>query len=164
MAINDNVLNASFRYNVKKVISCLSTCIYPDTTTYPIDETMIHNGPPHTSNYGSCNRGYNESRGGLFTSVILCNVFGPHDNFDASASHVIPALIRRMDDEIQKEVTIKQAAEQIARALGYSGRIVYDTSKPDGQLKKTASNRKLRALCKDFQFTPFESAIADTVH
>ena len=33
-------------------MSCLSTCIFPDKTTYPIDETMIHNGPPHDSNFG----------------------------------------------------------------------------------------------------------------
>ena len=37
---------------VKKCVSCLSTCIFPDKTTYPIDETMVHNGPPHTSNFG----------------------------------------------------------------------------------------------------------------
>ena len=37
---------------VTKLVSCLSTCIFPDKTTYPIDETMIHNGPPHPSNEG----------------------------------------------------------------------------------------------------------------
>lgn len=41
MQINDNVLTLSFEYNVKKVVSCLSTCIFPDKTTYPIDETMV---------------------------------------------------------------------------------------------------------------------------
>jgi hypothetical protein len=30
----------------------LSTCIFPDKTSYPIDETMVHQGPPHDSNYG----------------------------------------------------------------------------------------------------------------
>ena len=34
------------------MVSCLSTCIFPDKTTYPIDETMLHNGPPHQSNFG----------------------------------------------------------------------------------------------------------------
>jgi len=50
--INDNVLQASYEHDVQKVVSCLSTCIFPDKTTYPIDETMIHNGPPHDSNFG----------------------------------------------------------------------------------------------------------------
>lgn len=48
--INTNVLKVCHEIKVKKVISCLSTCIFPDKTTYPIDETMLHNGPPHSSN------------------------------------------------------------------------------------------------------------------
>ncbi|KAK4474215.1 hypothetical protein MN116_000034 [Schistosoma mekongi] len=52
MLINENVLSSSHAVGAKKVISCLSTCIFPDRVSYPIDETMIHNGPPHDSNYG----------------------------------------------------------------------------------------------------------------
>ena len=44
MAINDNVLSLAKEFKVEKVVSCLSTCIFPDKTTYPIDETMVHNG------------------------------------------------------------------------------------------------------------------------
>ena len=39
--INDNVLSLSHKYKVKKVVSCLSTCVFPDKTVYPIDETMV---------------------------------------------------------------------------------------------------------------------------
>ncbi|XP_028044131.1 GDP-L-fucose synthase [Bombyx mandarina] len=220
MSINDNILQACHKYNVKKVVSCLSTCIFPDKTTYPIDETMVHNGPPHSSNFGYSyakrmidvlNRGYNESYGCMFTSVIPCNVFGPYDNFSLESSHVIPALIRRMDDAMQKgdptftvmgsgkplrqfiysldlaelfiwvlrnynsiepiilsvdekdEVTISRVAEMIKRAHGYGGDIVYDTTRADGQYKKTASNTKLRTLYEDFEFTPFDKAIDETV-
>ena len=42
MKINDNVLHVSYEFGVKKVVSCLSTCIFPDKTTYPIDETMVN--------------------------------------------------------------------------------------------------------------------------
>lgn len=52
LLINDNVLHTSYEYKVKKVVSCLSTCIFPDKTTYPIDENMVHSGPPHDSNFG----------------------------------------------------------------------------------------------------------------
>lgn len=52
MKMNDNILELSHKFNVKKLVSCLSTCIFPDKTTYPIDETMVHNGPPHASNFG----------------------------------------------------------------------------------------------------------------
>jgi len=50
--INDNVLHCAHVSKCEKVLSCLSTCILPDKTTYPIDETMIHDGPPHESNMG----------------------------------------------------------------------------------------------------------------
>lgn len=39
--INDNVLHSAYECGVQKVVSCLSTCIFPDKTTYPIDETMV---------------------------------------------------------------------------------------------------------------------------
>ena len=52
MLINDNIMECCRIYGVKKLVSCLSTCIFPDKTTYPIDETMLHNGPPHDSNLG----------------------------------------------------------------------------------------------------------------
>lgn len=107
LQINDNVLQTAHERNVKKVVSCLSTCIFPDKTTYPIDETMVHNGPPHVSNYGYSyakrmidvlNKGYFDQHGRIYTSVIPCNVFGPFDNFRPDASHVIPGLMRRLYD------------------------------------------------------------------
>jgi hypothetical protein len=104
VAINDNVLHWSKEYGVQKVVSCLSTCIFPDKTTYPIDETMIHNGPPHPSNEGYAyakrmidvvNRCYKEQYGCNFTSVVPTNIFGPHDNFNISDGHVLPGLMHK---------------------------------------------------------------------
>jgi len=111
MAINDNVLNTAYETGVRKVVSCLSTCIFPDATTYPIDETMVHSGPPHDSNFGYSyakrmidilNRAFNqklmsaEEPHRVFTSIVPCNIFGPWDNFDQAESHVIPGLIHKM--------------------------------------------------------------------
>ncbi|KAJ3161147.1 hypothetical protein HDU86_007769 [Geranomyces michiganensis] len=102
--MNDNVLRAAHEYKVQKVVSCLSTCIFPKDTPYPIDESMVHNGPPHDSNYGYAhakrmidvaNRAWNEQYGSKFTSVIPTNIFGPHDNFNLHDSHVIPGLLHR---------------------------------------------------------------------
>lgn len=50
--INDNVLYNAHLAGVQKVISCLSTCVYPDKVEYPLDETKIHLGLPHESNFG----------------------------------------------------------------------------------------------------------------
>merc|ERR1711998_465559 len=104
VAINDNILDCSREFKVTKVVSCLSTCIFPDKTSYPIDETMIHNGPPHPSNEGYAyakrmidvqNRCYKEQYGCNFTSVIPTNIFGPHDNFNIEDGHVLPGLIHK---------------------------------------------------------------------
>ena len=104
MKMNDNILACSHKYGVQKLVSCLSTCIFPDKTTYPIDESMVHSGPPHPSNFGYSyakrmidvqNRAYHEQHGCQFTSIIPCNVFGPHDNFNVQQGHVIPGLINK---------------------------------------------------------------------
>ncbi|CAE6450828.1 unnamed protein product [Rhizoctonia solani] len=102
--INDNVLETSHQIKVKKLISCLSTCVFPDKVEYPLDENKIHLGPPHESNFGYAhakrmvdvqNHAYNEEFGDNFTSAIPTNVFGPYDNFDLEDSHVIPGLIHK---------------------------------------------------------------------
>jgi GDP-L-fucose synthase len=127
MHINDNVLQTSFETGVRKVVSCLSTCIFPDKTTYPIDENMIHLGPPHPSNFGYSyakrlidisNRAYHEQHGCLFTAIIPCNVFGPHDNFSLQSSHVIPALIRKLHDAIEEGKSSESPEKTVFTVLG----------------------------------------------
>ena len=103
MLININVLKVCHELSVEKVISCLSTCIFPDKTTYPINETMLHNGPPHDSNdaYAYAKRmldiqskAYHKT-GKQFSCVIPTNIYGEHDNYSLTNGHVIPALIHR---------------------------------------------------------------------
>jgi len=219
MEMNTNIFEASHKYRVKKLVSCLSTCIFPDKTIYPIDETMLHNGPPHYSNFGYSyakrmldvfNKVYNEEHGCLFISVIPCNIFGPHDNFNIIDGHVIPGLINKAyeakrngtpleiwgtgkplrqfiySEDVAKlyiwtlreyeeidpimlttdetdEISIKDVASMILEANDFKGEVKYLTHKPDGQLRKMASNAKLRKYLPEFQFTPIRKAINDTV-
>ena len=102
--INTNVLEASRQCGVKKVVSMLSTCIYPDQCKYPLSETDIHNGPPHYSNYAYAHakrmldiqsKAYREQYGCNYVTVVPNNLFGKYDNFDLENSHVLPALIRK---------------------------------------------------------------------
>lgn len=104
ISINTNVLKACHLSGVKKVVSCLSTCIFPDKTTYPINETMLHSGPPHKSNdaYAYAKRlleiqskAYQEQYDKDFICVIPTNIYGINDNYSLSDGHVIPALIHR---------------------------------------------------------------------
>jgi GDP-L-fucose synthase len=103
--INYNVIKCAHDYKVKKLIACLSTCIFPNNIEkYPITEEMLHNGPPHDSNdaYAYSKRMleihcriYRESFGDSFICVSPTNVYGPHDNFDLENGHVLPVLIHK---------------------------------------------------------------------
>ena len=102
LMINYNVVKCSHYYKVEKLISCLSTCIFPDKVEYPIDESMLHNGPPHNSNdaYACAKRmleiqckAYRENYGDNFICVTPTNIYGHHDNFDLENGHVLPSLI-----------------------------------------------------------------------
>jgi len=104
LIINYNVVKCCHDYKVEKLISCLSTCIFPDNVTYPIDETFLHNGPPHYSNYAYAyskrmleihSNVYRENYGDNFICVSPTNVYGPYDNFDLEDGHVLPALIHK---------------------------------------------------------------------
>jgi GDP-L-fucose synthase len=104
LQINYNVVKCCHEYKVTKLVACLSTCIFPDKTTYPINETMLHDGPPHNSNdaYAHAKRmldiqckAYRENYGCNFQCIIPTNIYGPHDNFHLEDAHVIPALIHK---------------------------------------------------------------------
>jgi len=222
VTLNNNVLRAALECGAKKCVSCLSTCIFPDKTTYPINETMLHDGPPHSSNEGYAyakrmidvaNRAYSiqyKERGVCFTSVIPTNVYGPHDNYHLQDSHVIPGLIHKAYLAKQKgesltvagtgtplrqfiysvdlgrlfvwvarsydesdpiilsvdpadEISIKDVAQAVNDAVGVPGEMKFDTTKADGQFKKTADNAKLRKALPEFKFTPFSEGIKESV-
>lgn len=104
LLINLNVIKCCHELKVKKLISCLSTCIFPDKISYPANEEMIHDGPPYKSHEGYAyakrlleiqSRLYNKQYNDNFICVIPTNIYGPNDNFSLENSHVIPSLIHR---------------------------------------------------------------------
>ncbi len=104
LQMNMNVLKVSHELKIKKVISCLSTCIFPDKTTYPINEEMLHNGAPHHSNdtYAYAKRmlevqskAYQEQYGDDFICIIPTNIYGENDNYSLENGHVVPSLIHK---------------------------------------------------------------------
>jgi len=105
--INQNVLHAAYLGGATKVISLLSTCVYPDAPyiNYPLTEDQLHMGPPHSSNFGYSyakrmvdvlSRAYRQQYGCNFITAIPNNLYGQNDNFDLENSHVIPALMRKI--------------------------------------------------------------------
>jgi GDP-L-fucose synthase len=102
--MNANVLEAAKLTGVNKVVSFMSTCVFPAEATYPLTIDQIHNGEPHPTNYAYGyakrmlevqSRAYREEYGCNFITAIPCNIYGPNDNFNLDSSHVIPALIHK---------------------------------------------------------------------
>ena len=109
--MNTNILDASYKFGVKKVVSLLSTCIYPDNSTYPLTEDQIHAGPPHESNYGYAyakrmldihTKTLRQQYGKNYICAIPNNLYGENDNFNLNNSHVIPAIIRKIYEAKQE--------------------------------------------------------------
>jgi GDP-L-fucose synthase len=111
--INENILFVCKKYGIKRGIFCLSSCIYPcNPSRFPMDESMIHESPPHHSNEGyayakrmlelQC-RQYNKAYGTEYICVIPVNLYGPHDNFSIKNGHVIPAIMNRFHGEKAKK-------------------------------------------------------------
>jgi len=104
LLLNYNLLENAYRLNIKRVICCLSTCIFPDGLNKVLTENDLHLGEPHISNYGYAYakrmmevlcRLYNETPGFNYQCIIPTNIYGPHDNFNLNDSHVIPSLIHK---------------------------------------------------------------------
>jgi len=102
--INTNVIEACRKFGIKKLVTFLSTCVFPDKIEYPLTESKIHIGPPHHSNHAYAyskrmadiqTRAYREQYGLNYTCVIPTNIYGPNDNFSIKNGHVIPSLIHK---------------------------------------------------------------------
>jgi len=102
--MNTNVLEAARIAGVKKVVSFLSTCVFPADAEYPLTPDQIHKGEPHPSNYAYAyakrmlevqSRAYRDQYGCNFVTVVPCNIYGPHDNYNLDSGHVIPSLIHK---------------------------------------------------------------------
>ena len=106
--INTNVLQHCHQFNVSKVISILSTCIYPDIVdTYPMKEEVLFNGPPPPDNFAyamskrcmatqmdSYVKQYNKQ----WSYLIPCNLYGEYDKYEEHHSHFVSALIKKIHE------------------------------------------------------------------
>jgi len=106
--MNTLIVEYSRRFNVKKFIGVLSTCIYPDTAKkYPMDESMLHEGPPTLTNfsYGYSKRSmgaqidaYNQQYNLNYQYLIPCNLYGIEDKDDENKSHFLTSLIKKIHE------------------------------------------------------------------
>jgi len=106
--INTNVLKHCHQFNVSKVISILSTCIYPDVVdVYPMKEEVLFNGPPPPDNfaYAMSKRcmatqmdSYVKQHNKKWSYLIPCNLYGEHDKYEEHHSHFVSALIKKIHE------------------------------------------------------------------
>lgn len=108
LMIQSNVINSAFNFGVKKLVFLGSSCIYPALSPQPIREEYLLTGLLEETNEAyaiakiagiklceSYNRQYSKSHGVDFRAIMPTNLYGPGDNYHASDSHVIPALLRK---------------------------------------------------------------------
>ena len=216
--INTNVIESARKHNVKKLVSFLSTCVFPDNIEYPITEKKIHLGEPHSSNYPYAYakrmadiqiRAYREQYGLEYVSVIPTNIYGPNDNFSLESGHVIPMLLHKMynaqrdntdfvvwgsgtplrefiySKDIAKlsewaldnynesepiifsnsnEISIKDLVDLLVNEFNFKGKVIFDKTKPDGQFRKPSDNSKLKSYLPNFEFTPIEQGLKETIN
>jgi len=106
--INTNLLKHCHQFNVSKVISILSTCIYPDVVdTYPMKEEILFQGPPPPDNfaYAMSKRcmatqmdSYVKQHNKQWSYLIPCNLYGEHDKYEEHHSHFVSALIKKIHE------------------------------------------------------------------
>lgn len=215
--INTNVLESARLAGSTKLISFMSTCVFPDKCSYPLSEKDLHNGPPHPSNFGYAyakrmlevqSSAYRKEWNCNYIVAIPTNIYGPNDNFSLTEGHVVPALIHKTylakkngtdlsiwgsgtplrefvySDDIARlalwaienysadtpiiltsgiEVSIRELTEVVARKMKFEGNLVFDSGKLDGQYRKPSDPTKLNNYLPDFQWTPLEEGIAQTV-
>jgi GDP-L-fucose synthase len=122
LMIESNIIHASYRHGVKKLMFLGSSCIYPKHAPQPMKEEYLLTGllEPTNEPYAiakiagikMCDA-YNRQHGTNFMSVMPTNLYGLGDNYDLENSHVLPALIRKMH-----EAKIQNAKEVVVWGTG----------------------------------------------
>jgi len=104
LEIQTNVIDASYRTGVKRLLFLGSSCIYPKLAPQPIKEEYLLTGPLEATNRAYALAkiagiemcwSYNRQYGTRYLAAMPTNLYGPADNFDLAGSHVLPALIRK---------------------------------------------------------------------
>ena len=104
--MNNNILYACNKNKIKRVLSCLSTCCYPDVAdSYPMNEDIFLSGEVTDSNYGYglakrelfrqsnfCRKFYNLN----YSCFTPCNLYGPNSNFNDKQSHFIASILKKV--------------------------------------------------------------------
>lgn len=210
LMIQANIIQAAHLNDVHKLLFLGSSCIYPKHAEQPMREEALLTGTLEPTNepYAIAKiagiklcESYNRQHNRDYRSVMPTNLYGPHDNYHPQNSHVIPALLRRFHEAVQRgdeelviwgtgtpmreflhvddmaaasihvmelddatyqantqpmlshinvgtgvDCTIGELAKTIAEVTGFTGKLTFDTSKPDGAPRKLMDVSRLKSL------------------
>jgi len=215
-----NVLEAASLHDVKKVISIISSCAYPDMGEIMMHEFDFWSGESNESVecHGLAKRflhayskqlNKDEAIKGQYICAVVNNSYGPWDSFHPFKTKVVAALIKKfveakrdglnsvecwgtglprrefiyckdvaralvliMENESEVDLmnvgsgvdySIKELTDKIAQLVGYEGEITWDSSKPDGQMRKMLNSKYFQ---KSHGFKPeynLEQGLKETI-
>jgi len=212
------LLDRAWRAGIPKFVAVGTVCAYPKFAPVPFSEDDLWNGYPEETNapYGLAKKmllvqsqAYRDQYGYNSTFLLPVNLYGPGDNFDPRTSHVIPALIRKCVEAVEKgdssievwgdgtptreflyvddavegillaaenydssdpvnlasgvEISIADLVRKVAAASGFTGRVVFDTSKPNGQPRRQLDTRRAQERFGFRARTSFDEGLTQTV-
>lgn len=218
MAMGLHVLEVARQKGTAKVVVAGTICAYPKFAPVPFREDDLWNGYPEETNapYGIAKKAllvmaqaYRAEFGSNFVVVFPVNLYGPRDNFDLESSHVIPAMIRKFVDAMERgedtvtlwgdgsptreflyvedaaeglllaaeryddgdpvnlgagfEIAMRDLAAKIGAMTGFSGRIVWDASKPNGQPRRMLDVTRAKERFGFQATTSFDAGLAATI-
>lgn len=195
------LMHEAYKNDVGKFVAIGTVCAYPKYSEPPFKEEDLWQGYPEETNapYGLAKKmllvqaqAYRQQYGFNAIYLLPANLYGPGDNFDLQNSHVVPAMIRKcieavdrgegqvtawgtgkptrelmyVDDAARgillaaeryngsdpvnlgtgRPISIKDLIELIAELTGFSGKIEWDASKPDGQPKRSLDTSRAEKL------------------
>jgi GDP-L-fucose synthase len=201
-----------------KFVGVGTICAYPKLAPVPFRESDLWNGYPEETNapYGIAKKmllvqgqAYRQQYGFRAIHLLPVNLYGPHDNFDPSSSHVIPALIRKCVEAVESgaatvecwgtgaatreflyvedcargivdaaerydapepvnlgagfEISIRDLAQLVADLVGFRGQLLFDSSKPDGQPRRSLDVSRAAAAFGFRARTDFRDGLARTI-
>ena len=205
LKIQNNIIENAWKHNTRRLLFLGSSCIYPKFAPQPIGESSLLSGELEPTNewYAIAKitgiklcHALRRQYGFDAISLMPTNLYGPGDNYHATNSHVLPALIRRFQEARENDIAvvtcwgsgsprreflhvddlaeaavfclqhwqpgpndgqflnvgtgsdirISELATMVAECVGYSGRIEWDASKPDGTPRKLLDVSRLSAL------------------
>jgi GDP-L-fucose synthase len=218
LAMGLNLIDEARRAGVAKFVQVGTVCAYPRVTNAPFREDDLWDGYPESTNapYAIAKKAllvqlqaYRRQYGFNGIYLLPANLYGPGDDFDLERGHVIPALIRKCVEAVDRgqaevvlwgtgtasreflyvddcaeaicrasesydgaepvnvgsgrEITIRELAALIARLTGFTGRLAFDPSRPDGQPRRVLDVTRARDRFGFRASTALEDGLLQTI-